>query len=160
MDHLKKEYFVCECHSDEHMINFWYDEDDNELHIGVHLYQPKFWDRVKIAVKYIFGYRSKYGEWDDFLVKPEDADKIKSCLEKLKLASKNTTIQSTSNFVKDCMSGISTPEDIDDYIDFWHNDYDTNISLSAFLGMTWEEYGLFVIDASQLPNIIEAYKKL
>lgn len=63
-----------------------------------------------------------------------------------------------SNFIQDCIEGNALIYDIDDYIDEWHNG-DSELSLSAFLGMTTKEYTLFVEDESYLATIITAHKK-
>lgn len=78
------EFFECACYSDEHTLKFSYDPDENELFASVYLNQYRhFWKRIWVAVKYVFGYRSKYGHWDCFLLRPEDADRLKALLDKL-----------------------------------------------------------------------------
>jgi hypothetical protein len=51
-------------------------------------------------------------------------------------------------------------EDIDDYVDLWHNDAPTRdgrvVSLGDFLGMTRGEYEAWVHDDSALPHILQA----
>jgi hypothetical protein len=39
---------------------------------------------VKYGIKYIFGYKSRYGAWDEFLLNPEDADKLQDVVNYLK----------------------------------------------------------------------------
>jgi hypothetical protein len=39
--------------------------------------------RVWEAVKYVVGHRSRYGHWDSFLLRPEDAQRLKGLLERL-----------------------------------------------------------------------------
>ena len=60
-----------------------------------------------------------------------------------------------SNFIKKCVTGDALLDDIDDYIDDWHRD-GGGLSLYDFLGMTRNEYSLWVQDPSCLPFIVHA----
>ena len=62
---------------------------------------------------------------------------------------------SMSNFINECLTGDAFLDDIDDYIDNWHQD-DGGLSLYDFLGMTRSEYSLWVQDPSCLPFIVHA----
>jgi len=62
-----------------------------------------------------------------------------------------------SNFVQKCLSRQASLEDIDDYIDQWH-DHPGNQALHEFLGMTRDEYAGWIADASTLPAIISSHK--
>ena len=79
-------YYECQCHSDEHRIIWWMDDGrdiDWEPMLGFSVFlpdYPKFWSRIWNAIKYIFGYKSKYGHFDSFLMKPEDIDNMVSML--------------------------------------------------------------------------------
>lgn len=43
-----------------------------------------------------------------------------------------------SNFIQNCLAGKSLLEDIDDYVDQWHES-DSEIPLHVYLGMNHEE---------------------
>lgn len=62
-----------------------------------------------------------------------------------------------SNFIIACLEGDAFLEDIDDYIDQWH-DGDSTESIYDFLGMTKIEYTLWVTNQEVLPSIIRARK--
>jgi hypothetical protein len=62
-----------------------------------------------------------------------------------------------SNFIEQCLSRQSSLEDIDDFIDQWHEN-PGNQSLHEFLGMTRDEYANWVADSSALPAIVKARK--
>lgn len=47
------------------------------------------------------------------------------------------------NFINDCLYGTAEIEDIDDYIEMWHQGQ-SNLDLATYLGMTPEEYGAWV----------------
>lgn len=83
----KDEVLLCQCDNYEHLISFIYDTEGmwEDVSLVVHLSSAKsFWDRVRNAVKYIFGYKSMYGDFDEFLFKPEDYPKIEKVAETLK----------------------------------------------------------------------------
>lgn len=67
---------ICDCSSTEHQIVIFPDSEDEMVYMHVHLTKHGFIRRLKVAIKYIFGYKSKYGAWDEFIFKPEHADKL------------------------------------------------------------------------------------
>lgn len=78
---LPKEEFVCQCYSPEHRLIFWYDEDEKQHHVMVHLNPERnFFKRVWKAITYILGYRSRTGDYDDFLLDNEDKERLKEFL--------------------------------------------------------------------------------
>ncbi len=78
------EFFECACHSDEHTLKFSYDPDENELFTSVYLNQYRhIWKRIWGAIKYVFGYPSKYGHWDCFLLRTEDAARLRSLIDRV-----------------------------------------------------------------------------
>lgn len=87
-----KDVVICECHSDEHQYIFYYSEEEIEdgktvpmVYVHPHLITYKsFWERVVAAVKYVFGHRTKYGNWDEFMISPKDADKFQEIVNYLK----------------------------------------------------------------------------
>ena len=78
------EFFECACFSDEHTLKFTYIPGDDEIYTSVYLSQYRnVFQRVWEAVKYVFGHRSRYGHWDCFLLRREDAQRLKGLLERL-----------------------------------------------------------------------------
>lgn len=70
-------YFECDCHNDEHTIRFVYDKTENELYLSVFLNQYRsFWNRLIVAVKYLFGYKCQYGHWDCWVMQRKDAQRL------------------------------------------------------------------------------------
>ena len=85
------EYFECQCGSDEHTLKFILDLDENaepripELYTSVFLNHYQTWyKRLWVGIKYIFGYKSKYGHWDCFTMKHEDADRLINMVTRFK----------------------------------------------------------------------------
>lgn len=60
-------------------------------------------------------------------------------------------------YMDELLDGEAFLEEIDDYIDEWH-DSDTDQEIYEYLGMTEEEYGLWVEDDSVLKSIVFARK--
>ncbi len=59
--------------------------DYDQLSFEVHLNPSyRFWKRLWMGLRFIFGYRSRYGEWDDFHVNVDTADKLITVLQKFK----------------------------------------------------------------------------
>ena len=80
-----REIFVCDCHSMEHQYAFWYDDEDNQMYFQPHLYDGTWpwYKRFYRRIKYIFGYKSRFGAWDEMIIKLEDASKIKEFIIKM-----------------------------------------------------------------------------
>ena len=63
-----------------------------------------------------------------------------------------------SNFIEKCVQGCVLLDDIDDFIDEWHEG-ENDEPLHKFLGMTESEYALWVADPEILPFIITAHRQ-
>lgn len=73
----KRNIFICDCHSLEHQFSFWYDEEVNQIYFEPHLYNSGPWyNRFWYRLKYVFGNKSRFGAWDEFIINPDDAKKI------------------------------------------------------------------------------------
>lgn len=85
------EFFECICETDEHTLRFKLDTHDPVgLYLSVFLNQYRgFFGRVWIAVKYLFGYKCRYGHWDCTMIKLKDADRLIRLLESYKRLSKD-----------------------------------------------------------------------
>lgn len=82
----KKELFICECNSIEHQIVMSYFKDEKEVYCSVHLIPERnVFKRIIHAVKYVFGHRSVYGDFDEFIFNPKDADRLQSVVDHLRM---------------------------------------------------------------------------
>ena len=86
-----RETLICQCHSIEHQISFsWVEyeglesELEGEVYMEIHLAKLSFWDRLKHGIKYIFGYRCIYGDFDEIILKKGDVHKLERIVEFLK----------------------------------------------------------------------------
>ncbi len=66
-------YFECDCHSPEHTLIFQWDDEDHTIYTTVFLdHWHRFFGRIVVALKYVFGYRCKYGHFDCFIMQKKD----------------------------------------------------------------------------------------
>lgn len=86
MEPSETQYFECSCFSPEHTLRFSYDPEDNELHTHIFLNQYRnVFKRVWVAIRYVFGYKCRYGEWDCWILKPEDVHRLKALLNRVEI---------------------------------------------------------------------------
>ena len=83
---MERELLICSCENTEHQIVFsWFEDDDvANVYATIHLRKKSFWTRFKYGIKYIFGYQSKYGAFDEFIFNPSDAIKLRKVVNFLK----------------------------------------------------------------------------
>lgn len=75
-------HITCVCTSPEHTLRFSFDEEEKEVYTEVYLKQYRgFFKRVWIALKYIFGYSSRYGHWDCTIMNDAESRKLHGFLE-------------------------------------------------------------------------------
>lgn len=63
-----------------------------------------------------------------------------------------------SNFIEKCITGEVLLDDIDDYVDQWHDDH-TKVQIHEYLGMKKSEYSLWLTDPNILPFIVCAHRE-
>jgi len=79
----EKEYFECECGDMDHILRMCYFKDDVDfMYVDVHLRQQTFFKRVWKAIKYVFGRRSAFGDFDEFLWGPREAKRARDMIDK------------------------------------------------------------------------------
>lgn len=66
--------------------------------------------------------------------------------------------KSPSNFIRDCVQGYALLDDIDDYVDQWH-DGGTGLALHDYLGMSKQEYDAWVLDDEMLAYVVKARRE-
>ena len=59
---------TCECSSNEHNIQVKHDKEDNLFYLNIFLSNGNFFYRLKNAIKYIFGYKCKYGHFEEIIL--------------------------------------------------------------------------------------------
>lgn len=71
-----EEILICACHSTEHQIVIQKDKTDNVVYCSIHLAPLPWYKRIVNGIKYIFGYRCKYGDFDEFLFDKKHITKL------------------------------------------------------------------------------------
>jgi hypothetical protein len=63
--------------SHDHQAFFWYNKEDGELSVTIHLCnRQNFFKRLWAGLKYAFGFKSKFGAWDEFIMAPKDQKEL------------------------------------------------------------------------------------
>lgn len=84
MEQDKTQVLICDCYSPEHHVILYYDEEDRQVFLNIHLTKKNFWNRLKYGIKYIFGYVKKSGAYQEIVLSNKDAEKIENVLKFLK----------------------------------------------------------------------------
>ena len=83
---MENNILLCSCHSAEHQIILHSSTDPiygPEAYLEIHLIKRSFWYRLKYGLKSIFGYKSRYGAWDEFILDRSHAASICKLAEHL-----------------------------------------------------------------------------
>ena len=97
MSYDESEIFICDCSDISHNVVFqlwdfgkdlssplWRPACSNcelSMHVFLNDY-PYFWKRVWLGIRYIFGYKSKFGHYDTVSFRYEDIPRMKAILDK------------------------------------------------------------------------------
>lgn len=91
---MEGNYIECECHSPEHTLRYSLDHEDQVIYVSVYLDQYHPWyERAWIAVKYLFGYKCRYGHFDCVLMGPEQVEQLKKVLQEFENVPKDPWYQ-------------------------------------------------------------------
>lgn len=73
-----QELVLCNCGNAEHQLIFraFDGDDDPWVYVTIHLRKFPFWKRLVNGVKYIFGHRSKYGDFDEIILTPDHCKQL------------------------------------------------------------------------------------
>lgn len=84
---MREEILVCQCGDPAHQLVIFYDDDPAypSVYVSVHLTpETNFFKRLGRGLKYIFSNkRSIYGDFDEIVLKPEDAPKLQEAVNVL-----------------------------------------------------------------------------
>lgn len=84
-EYMKKHYVACSCLSSEHTLRYMYcdDMDGGDL-LWTSVYLNNYrsvMKRIWIAIKYVFGYKSRYGHFDCTSMSLEEGEKLYAFLQ-------------------------------------------------------------------------------
>lgn len=76
-------YIECLCSSDEHMIRITIDKDDEFPRLYVHYFlEDMVWhERLWLGIRYIFGYKCKYGHFGETVWAEEEIKQVRQIFE-------------------------------------------------------------------------------
>lgn len=82
---MYKKIIDCYCSSAEHCLHLMYFDDEKNscnhlLYIEVYLQKQKWYKRIWRGIKYIFGYKSRYGDFTEILYDVEKVEELKKFL--------------------------------------------------------------------------------
>lgn len=93
---MTEELLLCQCGDPAHQLIMFYDDDVEApaVYVSVHLSpEPNFFKRLWRGIKYIFfNKRSIYGDFDEIILRPSDAEKLQRAVDLLEGMNKNIEI--------------------------------------------------------------------
>ena len=74
--------FECACHHNEHLFTITFDSEDKLAYVEIQLnhYLP-WWRRCLIGLKYMRGFKSKYGYWSETVLDTPSTKKLEKLLK-------------------------------------------------------------------------------
>jgi hypothetical protein len=73
-------HIVCACGHPEHQfdLTYWdWGDGDLDMFLTIHLAKDRnILRRIRYAIRYVFGYQSKYGAFDEVVISPQMAKQI------------------------------------------------------------------------------------
>lgn len=82
---MDKQTFECACHNDEHEFKFILDLDEPDykaVYLVTFMADGGFWYRLTRAIKYLFGYKCRFGHFDETVIdNPKDAQRIADLMD-------------------------------------------------------------------------------
>jgi hypothetical protein len=75
---------IAPCNSVEHQIVFRYIKDINgesTIYASIYLWKHGFIRRLVAGIKYIFGYKCRYGQWEEFIFTKEHLNMLTEFFE-------------------------------------------------------------------------------
>ena len=80
----KTEVLLCSCRSEEHQILIHHYPEEQEVIFSYHLNSSDgFWSRLRKGLRYIFGYKCRYGHWDEIILTPQHIPQFQRIIESL-----------------------------------------------------------------------------
>lgn len=81
-----EELIICQCANVEHQMIFSAEAEDESdwVFVSIHLAPLPFWKRLWHGIKYIFGYRSRYGDFDEIILDSRHIEKLENVVKFMK----------------------------------------------------------------------------
>lgn len=84
MEEFKTDILVCECASADHQLLIRHFENDQEVYVQMHLSKKSFYERLIYGIRYIFGYQSRFGAFDEIVLGPQHINSLQSVVNHIK----------------------------------------------------------------------------
>jgi hypothetical protein len=78
---MNKEAFFCSCGANEHFFILSKFDSEEHVYLSVYLSRVGFFRRLIAATKYLFGYRSRYGEFAEICLDSDTRLRIQNFLD-------------------------------------------------------------------------------
>jgi len=109
MEDLKKLHFECDCHSDEHRISIAFDIEDKQAYLSTFLPRLGFFKRLYHGARYILGYASKYGQFEETILSDEKLTELQKILKQYKAYSSGGSAGKIRQALDDIDAGKRNP---------------------------------------------------
>ena len=73
---MEDKIIICDCSSAEHQMVLRFDEEDKMVYVEIHLVPLAWYKRLWHGIKYIFGYKCCYGNFEELILSPKHARQI------------------------------------------------------------------------------------
>ena len=81
-----QELLVCSCGDASHQVIFTaysFEDEQGEVTLQTHLKTLPFWERLGNAFKYLFGFKSRYGDFDCLILDKDSVPVLKKVINRL-----------------------------------------------------------------------------
>lgn len=76
---MEDKILICDCSSAEHQMVLRFDDDKDlgrMVYVEIHLVPLVWYKRLWRGLKYIFGHKCKYGDFEEIILSPKHADQV------------------------------------------------------------------------------------
>ena len=115
---MEDKIIICDCSSAEHQMVLRFDDDKDlgrMVYVEIHLVPLVWYKRLWMGLKYIFGYKCCYGNFEEMILSPKHARQIRNLYEYLNqpnVAAKNALKERLAEFAKKAAKEAHDDEDI------------------------------------------------
>ena len=78
----RNELFVASCRDMSHQMVVSTCNNSDNIYISIHLNRPAFFKRIGTAFRYVFGKPSRYGDFDDVVLKKYEAERLRNTIDR------------------------------------------------------------------------------
>jgi len=81
---MEKEYVECSCSCESHVLRFIWDPDPENpmIYASMFLNSFSFFKRLWLAIRYVFGFKSEYGHFDEIMIQHHQLKKLRDMCDR------------------------------------------------------------------------------